>query len=211
MNEYIIMFIHIVERRNYMRIEKNVILQVAHDIFLKKGYKETNISEIATKAKIAAGTFYNYFDSKESLFLEVYVQENERVRNDLISNLNLNDLSVDQLLEKIFEYTINKVTHNKILAEWNNHQISSVLHQYYASDVGKQNNTFHVFLTKTLRNILKEKKFDDDNIDELMRVYDLIYYLDMNITSSDFEDYEKTLKLLVKYFCKGVLTTKEDN
>lgn len=211
MNEYIIMFIHIVERRNYMRIEKNVILQVAHDIFLKKGYKKTNISEIATKAKIAAGTFYNYFDSKESLFLEVYVQENERVRNDLISNLNLNDLSVDQLLEKIFEYTINKVTHNKILAEWNNHQISSVLHQYYASDVGKQNNTFHVFLTKTLRNILKEKKFDDDNIDELMRVYDLIYYLDMNITSSDFEDYEKTLKLLVKYFCKGVLTTKEDN
>lgn len=194
-----------------MRIEKNVILQVAHDIFFKKGYKETNISEIATKAKIAAGTFYNYFDSKESLFLEVYVQENERVRNDLISNLNLNDLSVDQLLEKIFEYTIDKVTHNKILAEWNNHQISSVLHQYYASDVGKQNNTFHVFLTKTLRNILKEKKFDDDNIDELMRVYDLIYYLDMNITSSDFEDYEKTLKLLVKYFCKGVLTTKEDN
>lgn len=198
-----------------MRIEKNVILQVAHDIFLKKGYKETNISEIATKAKIAAGTFYNYFDSKESLFLEVYVQENERVRNDLISNLNLNDLSVDQLLEKIFEYTIDKVTHNKILAEWNNHQISSVLHQYYASDVGKQNYTFHVFLTKTLRNILKEKKFDDDNdddnIDELMRVYDLIYYLDMNITSSDFEDYEKTLKLLVKYFCKGVLTTKEDN
>lgn len=194
-----------------MRIEKNVILQVAHDIFLKKGYKETNISEIATKAKIAAGTFYNYFDSKESLFLEVYVQENERVRNDLISNLNLNDLSVDQLLEKIFEYTIDKVTHNKILAEWNNHQISSVLHQYYASDVGKQNNTFHVFLTKTLRNILKEKKFDDDNIDELMRVNDLIYYLDMNITSSDFEDYEKTLKLLVKYFCKGVLTTKEDN
>ena len=194
-----------------MRIEKNVILQVAHDIFLKKGYKETNISEIATKAKIAAGTFYNYFDSKESLFLEVYVQENERVRNDLISNLNLNDLSVDQLLEKIFEYTINKVTRNKILAEWNNHQISSVLHQYYASDVGKQNNTFHIFLTKTLRNILKEKKFDDDNIDKLMRVYDLIYYLDMNITSSDFEDYEKTLKLLVKYFCKGVLTTKEDN
>ena len=174
-----------------MRIEKNVILQVAHDIFLKKGYKKTNISEIATKAKIAAGTFYNYFDSKESLFLEVYVQENERVRNDLISNLNLNDLSVDQLLEKIFEYTINKVTHNKILAEWNNHQISSVLHQYYASDVGKQNNTFHIFLTKKLRNILKEKKFDDDNIDELMRVYDLIYYLDMNITSSDFEDYEK--------------------
>ncbi|MDT2386970.1 MULTISPECIES: TetR/AcrR family transcriptional regulator [Enterococcus] len=194
-----------------MRIEKNVILQVAHDIFFKKGYKKTNISEIATKAKIAAGTFYNYFDSKESLFLEVYVQENERVRNDLISNLNLNDLSVDQLLEKIFEYTINKVTHNKILAEWNNHQISSVLHQYYASDVGKQNNTFNIFLTKTLRNILKEKKFDDDNIDELMRVYDLIYYLDMNITSSDFEDYEKTLKLLVKYFCKGVLTTKEDN
>lgn len=194
-----------------MRIEKNVILQVAHDIFFKKGYKKTNISEIATKAKIAAGTFYNYFDSKESLFLEVYVQENERVRNDLISNLNLNDLSVDQLLEKIFEYTINKVTHNKILAEWNNHQISSVLHQYYASDVGQQNNTFHIFLTKTLRNILKEKKFDDDNIDELMRVYDLIYYLDMNITSSDFEDYEKTLKLLVKYFCKGVLTTQEDN
>ncbi|OUZ13448.1 hypothetical protein A5868_003651 [Enterococcus sp. 12F9_DIV0723] len=47
-----------------MRIEKKVILQVAHDIFLEKGYKKTNISEIAAKARIAAGTFYKFMYKK---------------------------------------------------------------------------------------------------------------------------------------------------
>ena len=72
-----------------MRIEKNVILQVAHDIFLKKGYKKTNISEIATKAKIAAGTFYNYFDSKESLFLDILLHFLIKV-NEIHFRLRLN-------------------------------------------------------------------------------------------------------------------------
>lgn len=190
-----------------MRIEKETILNTARDVFLKKGYKKTNISEIAKSSGIAAGTFYNYFDSKEALFLEVYIQENETVRNDLIRRLNLNHTTVEELLETIFDYTFNQVTNNKILAEWNNPPISNILHQYYASDEGKQRNTFHIFLTTTLRNMLKEKHFDDRSIDELMRVYDLIYYLDVNITSSEFKDYEQTLKLLVKYFCKGLLST----
>ena len=64
-----------------MAEDKKVLLKKsAYDVFSKKGYKATGISEIAKRARMAVGSFYNYYDSKEEIFVDVYVDENNRVR-----------------------------------------------------------------------------------------------------------------------------------
>ena len=60
-----------------MTDKKTDIFNSARELFYSKGYKETNVSEIANMAGIGVGTFYNYYSSKEQLFLEVYIKENE--------------------------------------------------------------------------------------------------------------------------------------
>ncbi|MBU0473406.1 MAG: TetR/AcrR family transcriptional regulator [Bacteroidetes bacterium] len=50
---------------------KTKILNVALELFAKKGYSNTTISEIAKSANISKGLAYNYFESKEQLMEEV--------------------------------------------------------------------------------------------------------------------------------------------
>jgi len=50
------------------------ILSVALELFAKKGYHATSISQIALKAKISKGLMYNYFASKEKLLNEIIQQ-----------------------------------------------------------------------------------------------------------------------------------------
>jgi AcrR family transcriptional regulator len=47
------------------------LLEAAADGFARKGLDDANINEISLAAGFAKGTVYNYFDSKEELFLAV--------------------------------------------------------------------------------------------------------------------------------------------
>ncbi|HEY5532085.1 MAG TPA: TetR/AcrR family transcriptional regulator [Candidatus Anoxymicrobiaceae bacterium] len=47
------------------------ILNAAVSVFAEKGYRKASITEINDKARIARGTFYLYFESKQDIFLEL--------------------------------------------------------------------------------------------------------------------------------------------
>ncbi|MFX1418888.1 MAG: TetR/AcrR family transcriptional regulator [Promethearchaeota archaeon] len=50
---------------------RNEIIMTAMDIFISKGFNNTKMEEIAYKASLSKGTLYNYFDSKNDLYLVV--------------------------------------------------------------------------------------------------------------------------------------------
>lgn len=53
------------------KAKREVILKSAAEVFAVKGFHDASISEIAMNANIGKGTVYEYFSSKNSLFLEV--------------------------------------------------------------------------------------------------------------------------------------------
>jgi AcrR family transcriptional regulator len=48
------------------------IVRHAADVFARHGYHATKMQDIATKADIGKGTIYEYFQTKEELFLAIY-------------------------------------------------------------------------------------------------------------------------------------------
>lgn len=50
---------------------KQELLKIAYNMFLTKGYDNTSIDDIINEAKIAKGTYYYYFESKEATLEEV--------------------------------------------------------------------------------------------------------------------------------------------
>lgn len=50
---------------------KQELLKIAYNMFLMKGYDNTSIDDIINEAKIAKGTYYYYFESKEETLEEV--------------------------------------------------------------------------------------------------------------------------------------------
>lgn len=47
------------------------LVNAARALFEKNGYLDTSVADVAARAKVAHGTFYTYFDSKEDIFAEV--------------------------------------------------------------------------------------------------------------------------------------------
>ncbi len=50
------------------------VLRHAKRIFARKGYHRTNVADIISRARIARGTFYLYFQNKRDLFEELLAQ-----------------------------------------------------------------------------------------------------------------------------------------
>ena len=97
---------------------------------------------------MAVGSFYNYYDSKEAIFLDIYIKENNQIRQTMIDNIDWEGYMVE-LVGQIFGWSRRLVSSNKILAEWYNPAISDELHNYYSSKEGKAANPFHQFLVET--------------------------------------------------------------
>lgn len=65
------------------------LLEQGYKLFSTYGLKKTNIEDIAKTAGISKGAFYSFYDSKESLFLEVIEQVENRVRQQILAVIDL--------------------------------------------------------------------------------------------------------------------------
>jgi len=65
--------------------------------FAEKGYAETTMDDIVAKAKSSKGALYNYFKSKEDLFLQLLDNRNERG----LENTRTRFAQVDSAWEKL--------------------------------------------------------------------------------------------------------------
>ncbi len=59
------------------------ILTAARSVFEDRGYVDTRVADIVAQARVAQGTFYTYFDSKEAVFAEL----SQLVIEDMLASL----------------------------------------------------------------------------------------------------------------------------
>ncbi len=64
--------------------KKKYILEQAADVFSQKGYTEASIDDIVDAAGISKGGIYNYFNSKEEIFLAI-AAERFKTRHELVA------------------------------------------------------------------------------------------------------------------------------
>lgn len=95
-----------------------LILHVAQDVFVDKGYYDASIDEIAARAGIAKGTVYLHFTSKEDLLVALVEQQ---IRGFLarVEQVTHATLTVRGRLEHILldVYTRMHEQHNQVLLE----------------------------------------------------------------------------------------------
>jgi AcrR family transcriptional regulator len=72
-----------------MKREKVIsILDTAKKMFGRYGLKKTSIDEIARIARVAKGTIYNYFGSKDQVYLEVLRRETNEIMDKVASSVD---------------------------------------------------------------------------------------------------------------------------
>lgn len=86
------------------------IMTIALELFAQKGYHSTKLEDILKKAKIAKGTFYLHFKSKDDLLnmiVDTHLEE-------LYKTLSILDISIDKPIDEIIDLyrTISKTLVN---------------------------------------------------------------------------------------------------
>lgn len=59
------------------------LLEAAEVVFAEQGYHEASIVKITERAGVGLGTFYLYFDSKQTIFEALVIDLNRRVRHSM--------------------------------------------------------------------------------------------------------------------------------
>jgi len=55
-------------------LRKQIIIEAAEKLFLSEGYEKTTMDEIANQSEFSKGTLYNYFKSKDELYLAIGIK-----------------------------------------------------------------------------------------------------------------------------------------
>lgn len=79
-------------------LSRKAILAAAVEQFSHKGFKETSVADIMNAADLGIGTFYNYFQSKEEILVQL-MQEMVREVAETIRELQIANRPTRELLE----------------------------------------------------------------------------------------------------------------
>jgi TetR/AcrR family fatty acid metabolism transcriptional regulator len=96
--------------------KRTVILDAALRTFVRRGYPETKVAEIASEAGVAEGTLYNYFSSKEELLLALFDEKWGGIIHEIKEKIaHLHD--PNDKLKAIFSLVVRMFKKNRQLAE----------------------------------------------------------------------------------------------
>ena len=187
-----------------MSDKKTDIFNSGRELFYSKGFKETNVSDIAKMAGIGVGTFYNYYSSKEKLFLEVYIKENEQVKKRIVESLDPNGDPVT-VVQKFVTQMVSTMNSNLILKEWYNRDIFSELEQYYHQEERNTECFMQSFCADLIKKWKAEGKIRNDLDDELvLAMFDSLAYIDTHKEEIGIHHFPQIIGYLAEFIMKGL-------
>lgn len=186
--------------------KKADIFNSGREVFRSKGFKDTNVSDIAKLAGIGVGTFYNYYSSKEKLFLEIYIKENEELKKHIVESIDLNDDPVT-LVTKLVTKNISAMNSNLILKEWYNKELFSKLEQYFYEQGGLESidELMHSGKAELIKKWKAEGKIRADLDDELITaIFNSILYVDIHKSEIGLQHFPQILHYITEFIMKGL-------
>jgi TetR/AcrR family fatty acid metabolism transcriptional regulator len=96
--------------------KRAMILDAALRTFVKRGYPETKVAEIASEAGVAEGTIYNYFQSREELLLALFDEKWGMIIDEIRKKIRRLD-DPNRKLKAIFATVVTMFRKNRQLAE----------------------------------------------------------------------------------------------
>lgn len=189
---------------NSLKDKKAEIFNCARELFYSKGFKDTNISDITKMAGVGVGTFYNYYDSKEKLFFEIYVKENESIKKQMMESVDLSQDPVT-IVTNMITQNFNAMNTNLILKEWYNRDFFRELEHHYREVEGNNDTSFRNFYAELLKQWKAEGKIRGDIEDELLlALFDSLAYIDTHKEDIGIQHFPQLMQYLVEFIMKGL-------
>lgn len=189
-----------------MEDKKADIFNCGNDLFRSKGYKDTNVSDITKMVGIGVGTFYKYYSSKEALFLDIYLKENEKLKKEIMEFVQMEEDPVE-MVKQITAHNLHGMKSNPILKEWYNRDLfRKIEKEFYQLGGIKSINELMNSSTMEMIKIWKEKGKLRSDIDDdmILAIFNAIPYIDIHKEELGIQHFPRILEYLEEFIMKGL-------
>jgi len=97
----------------YKEEARKAVLQAAADVFAEKGYREATMDDVAKNLGVSKGAVYQYFDSKEALFLALCGTAAKKLEDALRTSFK--GPSLREAAERYMDAELDKVERKQML------------------------------------------------------------------------------------------------
>ncbi len=152
--------------------KRQLLIHAAIEMFAQKGFHETKMQDIADYAAVGKGTLYEYFETKEDLFLAVYDSWIDEYEADMLrqSERALDPVSkASALIDTTVEFYEKHADHAAILLEFWAHAIRSQ-NPHFLNRIREMKSRLAELGGKVAQELIKLKLFVDVDIESFTRL-----------------------------------------
>ena len=182
---------------------REMILESASKLFARFGLKKTAVDEIARKARLAKGTIYNYFESKDELIRSVFRREEEKLFRR-IKKMVSEESDPKRKLKKAILERLRIISESPILA-----QVLSEKRERLIAGLDKELERLEKIEIELIEEILREGSQQLSLAEKELResaraIQRALKGLEVNYLEGNQEQTEKDAELLVKLLFEGL-------
>ena len=111
------------------------LIDTARQLFVEKGYEKTAVSDIVKKVKVAQGTFYYHFQSKQDILKAIAKDINADVEKDMQDIVNQKGLDPVEKINDIFSRCFTLAREHKELIQIIHMETNVLLHDQVRKDL----------------------------------------------------------------------------
>lgn len=188
-----------------MKDTKSILFNCGKELFSRNGFKDTNVSDITKTSGIGTGTFYNYFSSKEELFMEIYLEENEKLKKKIMKSVNM-DQDPGSVVKELMLLNLKGMKSNPILKEWYNKEVSLKIENYFREQKGLNGLDFmYQDFFEIIKKWQEEGKIRND-IDRtmIMAIFTSIITIEIHKEEIGLQYFPEILNYLTDFTMKGL-------
>ncbi|MFA5940069.1 MAG: TetR/AcrR family transcriptional regulator [Sinimarinibacterium sp.] len=191
------------KRERNKKANRASILEAARRCFLEMGYESVTIRDVIRRSTLAAGTFYNYFPDKESLF-RALVETRLQIMQDRIHVARQRATDVESFFYEAYLAVLQEARADPQFFELM-FRNEAVVHSFYKDN-------FFGLIMQSLRGDLQDAivrgLIPELDVDVLTSIsFGAGYELARLIVQQPRRDLEPTARFVTQVFLRGVPTT----
>jgi AcrR family transcriptional regulator len=184
---------------------KTDLFNCGKELFSRNGFKDTNVSDITKSVGIGTGTFYNYYSSKEELFMAIFMEENEKLKKKILKSIEL-EKDPRSLVKELMLLNLKGMKSNPILKEWYNRDVFDKIEQHFREDKGMERLDF---MYNDFSEIIKKWQADGkmrNDIDSgmIMAIFTAIVTVETHKEEIGLQHFPQVLDYLTEFTMKGL-------
>ncbi|SES98526.1 transcriptional regulator, TetR family [Natronincola peptidivorans] len=201
--------------RSFSKEEQEIlykrIFKVGRDFFYKNGFKKTSIKDITREVGIASGSFYQFFHSKEALFMKIYFEENYLITKEIMDTTNLTG-NPKVVIKEIFFRLASESNQETILGRHNHQEeFLNIIKKLDTREKDLARREVYCLFLPLLERWQREGLIKKISPDLILTFFDAIYYVEMHQEDLGASHFPILTNYLFEFVLEGILEKGEEN